>query len=123
MEANKILMGRIAVVAGGSRGCGRGIALGLGESGATVYVTGRTARDGTKPVDGAPGTIEQTAEEVIARGGVGIPMRVDHTDPAQVEALFDEVLKRHGRLDILACAVWGGNERYTDQAWNSPFWE
>src|SRR5580692_11802442 len=100
----------VAVVAGASRGCGRGIALALGDAEAIVYVTGRTTRTGPKPVDQAPGTIEDTADEVTRRGGLGIPVTIDHTDPAQVEELFTRVHQERGRLDILACAVWGGNE-------------
>ncbi len=116
------LNGKIAVVAGASRGCGRGVAVSLGEAGATVFVTGRTTRDGPKPVDYAPGTIEDTAEEVTRRGGHGIPVCIDHTDAIQVEKFFEELRKTHGRLDILACAVWGGNERFLDPVWSQPFW-
>jgi len=116
------LTGKIAVVAGASRGCGRGIALALGDAGATVYVTGRTTRKGPKPADGAPGTIEDTADEVTRRGGHGIPVQVDHSNASQAEALFARVRREHGRLDILACAVWGGNERYLDPTWQQPFW-
>ena len=116
------LNGKVAVVAGASRGCGRGIALALGDAGATVYVTGRTTRTGPKPVDGAPGTIEDTADEVTRRGGKGIPVQVDHSNAAQVEELFARVRHEQGRLDILACAVWGGNERFLDPVWNKPFW-
>jgi NAD(P)-dependent dehydrogenase (short-subunit alcohol dehydrogenase family) len=116
------LIGKIAVVAGASRGCGRGIAVALGEQGATVYVTGRTIRGGSPPIDNICGTIEDTAEEVTRRGGVGIPVQVDHTDAAQVHKLFDRVQSEHGRLDILACAVWGGNERFVDPIWKQPFW-
>jgi NAD(P)-dependent dehydrogenase (short-subunit alcohol dehydrogenase family) len=78
------LQGTVAVVTGASRGAGKGVALGLGEAGATVYVTGRTTREGPKPRDGAPGTIEETAEAVTARGGNGIAVRCDHTDQEQV---------------------------------------
>jgi len=112
------LTGKVAVVAGASRGCGRGIAVALGEAGATVFVTGRTTQGGPKPVDGAPGTIEDTAEEVTRRGGRGIPVQVDHTNPDQVAKFFKEI----GRLDILVSAVWGGNERYQDPIWEKPFW-
>src|SRR3984885_7772161 len=110
----KPLAGKIAIVAGASRGCGRGIALALGDAGATVYVTGRTTRTRPKPVDQAPGTIEDTADEVTRRGGNGIPVRADHADASQVEQLFARVRQEQERLDILACAVWGGNERYSD---------
>jgi NAD(P)-dependent dehydrogenase (short-subunit alcohol dehydrogenase family) len=117
------LNGKVAVVAGASRGCGRGIALALGDAGAVVYVTGRTTRSGPRPVDGAPGTIEDTAEEVTRRGGRGIPVQVDHSNTAHVEQLFDRVRQDHGRLDILVCAVWGGNERFVDPVWKQPFWK
>ena len=119
----KSLSGKVAIVAGASRGSGRGIALALGEAGATVYVTGRTMRGGTAPADGAPGTIEDTAEEVTRRGGQGFSVCVDHTDPEQVGDLFHRIRREQDRLDILACAVWGGNERYLDPLWKQPFWE
>lgn len=119
---------KIAVVAGGSRGAGRGIALALGEAGATVYVTGRTTREGPRPADGAPGTVEQTAADVTARGGRGIPVRVDCTSPAEVAALFDRVEREQGRVDVLANAVWGGADAFAStEAWMAamgrPFWE
>jgi NAD(P)-dependent dehydrogenase (short-subunit alcohol dehydrogenase family) len=101
------LRGKVAVVAGASRGAGRGIALALGECGATVYVTARTVRGGPAPPDGAPGTIEETVEEVTARGGHGIPVAVDFTREADVAALFERVDREAGRLDILANSVFG----------------
>jgi NAD(P)-dependent dehydrogenase (short-subunit alcohol dehydrogenase family) len=116
------LKGRIAIVAGASRGCGRGVALALGEQAATVYVTGRSIRGGPPPIDGVSGNIEETAEEVTRRGGFGIPVRTDHTDAGQTKALFDRVQAECGRLDILVCAVWGGNERFVDPIWKQPFW-
>jgi NAD(P)-dependent dehydrogenase (short-subunit alcohol dehydrogenase family) len=94
------LNGKVAVVAGASRGCGRGIALALGDAGATVYVTGRTTRTGPKPVDDAPGTIEDTADEVTRRGGKGIPVQVDHSNAAQVEELFARVRREQARLGV-----------------------
>ena len=116
------LTNKVAVVAGSSRGCGRGIAVALGELGATVYVTGRSIRGGPAPFDNISGTIEDTAEEVTRRGGYGIPAQVDHSDAAQVAELFARVERDQDRLDILACAVWGGNERFTDPIWQQPFW-
>lgn len=116
------LRGRVAVVAGASRGCGRGIALALGEQGATVYVTGRSVRGGPPPIDGIGGTIEDTAEEVTRRGGIGIPVQIDHSNATKTKILFDQVESEQGRLDILACAVWGGNERFVDPIWKQPFW-
>ncbi len=116
------LKGKVAVIAGASRGCGRGIALALGEHAVTVYVTGRSIRGGPPPIDKISGTIEETAEEVTRRGGVGIPARVDHTDAEQVKKLFERVHAEQGRLDIFACAVWGGNERFVDPIWKQPFW-
>jgi NAD(P)-dependent dehydrogenase (short-subunit alcohol dehydrogenase family) len=122
------LRGRVAVVTGASRGAGRGIALALGDAGATVYVVGRTRRDGPKPADGAEGTIEQTAEEVTARGGVGIPVAADCTLEPQVAAVFERVRLEQGRLDILANAVWGAADSYkTMEEWmgsmSRPFWQ
>jgi NAD(P)-dependent dehydrogenase (short-subunit alcohol dehydrogenase family) len=117
------LKGKIAVVAGASRGCGRGIAVALGEQAAVVYATGRTIRGGPPPIDGIFGVIEETAEEVTRRGGVGIPVQIDHTDAGQCKSLFDRVHAEYGRLDIFACAVWGGNEHFVDPIWKQPFWE
>jgi NAD(P)-dependent dehydrogenase (short-subunit alcohol dehydrogenase family) len=122
------LKGRVAVVAGASRGAGKGIALALGEAGATVYVVGRTSRSGAKPLDDAPGTIEDTAEAVTNRGGSGIAVRADCTDDRQVASVFDRVAGEHDRLDLLANAIWGaadGNQTMDDwmAAWGQPFWE
>jgi NAD(P)-dependent dehydrogenase (short-subunit alcohol dehydrogenase family) len=117
------LEGKIAVVAGASRGCGRGIAVALGEQAATVYVTGRTVRGGPMPIDGAAGTIEETAEEVTRRGGVGIPVRVDSTNAVEVKAFFDRLRADHGCLDVFVSAVWGGNAYFADPTWKQPFWE
>lgn len=113
------LTGKIAVVAGASRGCGKGLAAALGDAGATVYVAARTTQSGPAPVDNAPGTIEAVADEVSRRGGHGIPARVDFSKEEEVSAFFAGI----SRLDILACAVWGGNERGLDPAWRKPFWE
>jgi NAD(P)-dependent dehydrogenase (short-subunit alcohol dehydrogenase family) len=88
----------VAVVTGASRGAGAGIAHALGSHGATVYVTGRSERDGNSAL---PGTIDETAERVTAAGGQGIPVRVDHGDDGQVRALFDRIAAEHGRIDIL----------------------
>jgi len=114
------LAGKIAVVAGATRGAGRGIAAMLGEAGATVYCTGRSVR-GNPATPGRPETIEETAELVTAKGGLGIPVRVDHTDPEQVKALFERVGREQGgRLDILVNDIWGGEQRI---AWGKTFWE
>jgi NAD(P)-dependent dehydrogenase (short-subunit alcohol dehydrogenase family) len=116
------LKGKVAVVAGASRGCGRGISVALGEQAATVYVTGRTVRGGPPPVDGVSGTIEDTAEEVTRRGGVGIPVQVDYTNAGDVKGFFDRVRADYGYLDVFACAVWGGNAYFVDPMWKQPFW-
>jgi NAD(P)-dependent dehydrogenase (short-subunit alcohol dehydrogenase family) len=119
----------VAVVTGASRGAGRGIALELGAVGATVYVAGRSVRGGPPAVDGAPGTIDDTADDVTARGGRGIAVRTDCTDEGQVAALFARVAaEQDGRLDVLANAVWGANDAAASTAevmaaWGKPFWE
>jgi NAD(P)-dependent dehydrogenase (short-subunit alcohol dehydrogenase family) len=92
------LAGKIAVVTGASRGMGKGISLALAEHGATVYVTGRTVTPGTSPL---PGTVGETAAEIDRRGGKGIAVQVDHADDDQVAALFEQVKREQGRLDIL----------------------
>ncbi|HVM44700.1 MAG TPA: SDR family oxidoreductase [Candidatus Thermoplasmatota archaeon] len=113
----KPLDGKVALVAGATRGAGRGIATALGEAGASVYCTGRSVRGDTT---GRPETIEETAERVSAAGGRGIPVRVDHLDEAQVEALFARVRREHGRLDVLVNDIWGGDAL---AEWGKPFWE
>lgn len=114
------LEGKVALVTGASRGGGKGIALVLGEEGATVYVTGRSVR-GKPTTLGRPGTIDDTAEEVSARGGVGIAVRCDHADDAQVEKLFDRVSREQGRLDLLVNNAWSGYELSPSS--DLPFWE
>ena len=117
---NRTLQGRVAVVAGATRGAGRGIAIQLGKAGATVYVTGRSTREGRSEIDRRE-TIEETAELVTAAGGVGIAVRTDHTVPEQVEALFERVKReQEGRLDVLVNDVWGC-EQYMD--FERKFWE
>ena len=107
----------VAVVTGASRGAGRGIARALGAHGCIVYVTGRSMKEGDASV---PGTILATAEEVTAAGGKGVPVKVDHGDDAQVAALFEQVAREQGRLDLLvnnACAI------HDQLAAPGQFWE
>ncbi len=106
--AKKSLKGKIALVAGATRGAGRGIAIALGEAGATVYCTGRSSR-GRRATPGRPETIEETAELVTAAGGRGIAVRVDHTEPADVKKLVAGIKRSHKGLDILVNDVWGGD--------------
>ncbi len=113
------LKDKVAVVAGATRGAGRGIAMMLGAAGATVYCTGRSVR-GKLATGNRPETIDETAELVTAAGGAGIPVQVDHTIPDQVAALFTRVRDEQGRLDILVNDVWGGDPL---TAWGKPFWE
>src|SRR5579864_1804850 len=115
----KTLEGKIAIVAGASRGAGRGIALALGQAGATVYVAGRTSRHGPKRADRLPGTVEDTADEVAARGGRGIAVPADLSDHAQVASLFERVEREHGRVDLLANAAWYDN---SIEIWGNKFW-
>ncbi|MFI5780683.1 SDR family NAD(P)-dependent oxidoreductase [Nocardia sp. NPDC051570] len=116
------LSGRVALVTGASRGVGLGVALALGECGATVYVTGRSTRAGGS-TEGIPGTVEETAELLSARGGKGIAVRCDHTDDADNAALF-EILSATGRLDLLVNNAWAGYERFSEEApFHAPFWK
>lgn len=114
------LRGRVALVTGASRGGGKGIALVLGEEGATVYVTGRSVR-GEPTTLGRPGTIEDTAEQVTARGGQGIAIRCDHTDDAQLDVVFSRIRAEQGRLDLLVNNAWSGYEISPDSSLD--FWE
>lgn len=113
------LEGKVALVAGGTRGAGRGIAVELGAAGATVYVTGRTTRD--QPSEYArPETIEETAELISASGGKGIAVKVDHLVAEQVASLVDRIRSEQGRLDVLVNDMWGGEKL---KEWNKPVWD
>ena len=113
------LDGKVALVAGATRGGGRGIAVALGEAGATVYCTGRTTRDRQSEY-GRPETIEETAELVGEAGGRGIAVPADHLDPAQVQACIERIDAEAGRLDVLVNDVWGGEHLF---GWDKPVWE
>jgi NAD(P)-dependent dehydrogenase (short-subunit alcohol dehydrogenase family) len=122
------LSGKIAVVTGASRGAGRGIASILGEAGATVYVTGRSVRGNLTKPELSRTTIEDTADLVTARGGLGIPVRVDHTVDAEIASLFERMRRDHGRLDLLVNNAWGGYEDYAHHGgdasvFDAVFWE
>ena len=113
------LNGKVALVAGATRGAGRGTAIAVGEAGATVYCTGRSTRQRRSEYD-RPETIEETAALVGAAGGEGIAVEVDHLEPAQVQALVRRIDADHGRLDVLVNDIWGG-EKLAE--WNTPVWE
>jgi len=116
------LRGKVAVVTGASRGAGRGIAVALGEAGATVYVTGRSVR-GEATTENLPGTIEETAETVTRRGGTGIAVRCDHTVDSDVENLFARVSREQEGLDLLVNNAWGGYEQHNYLKFALPFHE
>ncbi len=113
------LKGKVALVAGATRGGGRGIAVALGEAGATVYATGRSTRQSRSEID-RPETIEETAELVTADGGEGIAVAADHLDPAQVAKVIHRIDAEHGRLDVLVNDIWGAEHLFE---WDTPLWE
>lgn len=115
----KPLDGKVALVAGATRGAGRGIAIELGAAAATVYVTGRSTRTQKSEI-GRDETIEETAELIAAEGGTAIPVQVDHLDHAAVRDLVERIRRDHGRLDILVNDIWGGELL---MEWNKPVWE
>jgi NAD(P)-dependent dehydrogenase (short-subunit alcohol dehydrogenase family) len=124
------LAGTVAVVTGASRGAGRAIALVLGETGATVYVSGRSTH-ASPSAAGREGTIEETAEAVEGRGGIGIPVHCDHTLEHEVERLIERVGREQGKLDLLVNNAWGGYERHSEsdppffdaEFWEQPLWQ
>jgi NAD(P)-dependent dehydrogenase (short-subunit alcohol dehydrogenase family) len=113
------LAGKVALVTGATRGGGRGIAVALGEAGATVYATGRSTRSRRSEI-GRPETIEETAELVTEAGGEGIAVAVDHLVPDEVGRLVERIDADHGRLDVLVNDIWGGEALFE---WNAPVWE
>ena len=116
---SQVLQGKVALVAGATRGAGRGIAVELGAAGATVYCTGRSTRTQASEVNRTE-IIEETAELVQHAGGHGIAVQVDHLEPAQVQALVARIEREQGRLDILVNDVWGAD--FLIQ-WNVPVWK
>ncbi|MEU6082877.1 SDR family oxidoreductase [Streptomyces sp. NPDC047108] len=108
MSEERALTGKVALVAGATRGAGRAMAVELGRAGATVYATGRTTRDRVSEVGRATETIEETAELITAAGGEGIAVPTDHLDREQVRALVERIDRDHGRLDVLVNDIWGG---------------
>jgi NAD(P)-dependent dehydrogenase (short-subunit alcohol dehydrogenase family) len=122
-EGVRRLDGCIAVVAGATRGAGRGIAAALGEAGATVVCTGRTTELARSEYD-RPETIEETAELVTRLGGKGLALAVDHLEPAQVERLAARLRDEHGHIDVLVNDIWGAERLKGGPAeWNTPIWE
>ncbi|MEV5528402.1 SDR family oxidoreductase [Streptomyces prunicolor] len=113
------LEGKVALVAGATRGAGRGIAVELGAAGATVYVSGRSTRAQRSEYD-RPETVEDTADLVTAAGGQGIAVPTDHLEPSAVRALVDRIDDEQGRLDLLVNDIWGGEHLF---AWDTPVWE
>jgi len=118
MRSMKSLNGKIALVTGGSRGAGRGIAVELGKAGATVYVTGRSTKDNS--TNDWPGTIDDTVSQIEASGGKGIAVRCDHTNDSETESVITQIRKEQGKLDILVNNVWGAHDLGIEY---KPFWE
>jgi NAD(P)-dependent dehydrogenase (short-subunit alcohol dehydrogenase family) len=116
---SKPLDGKVALVAGATRGAGRGTAIALGEAGATVYCTGRTTRERRSEYD-RPETIEETAELVDGAGGTGIAVAVDHLEPKEVKGLVERIDSEHRCLDVLVNDIWGAEGMFE---WNKPIWE
>lgn len=114
----KPLNGKIALVAGASRGAGRAIAIELGKAGATVYITGRSIKGDT--TNNWKGSIDDTSDEIIKDGGICIPIRCDHTKDTEVKELIERIGQEQGKLDILVNNVWAGSEFMADKG---PFWE
>ncbi|NMH68194.1 SDR family NAD(P)-dependent oxidoreductase [Bacillus sp. RO3] len=114
----KSLTGKVALVTGGSRGAGRGIAIELGKAGATVYVTGRSTKGHS--TQNFPGTIDATAAQIDEAGGKGIAVRCDHTMDAETEAVIKQIREEQGKLDILVNNVWGAHDIGVNPG---PFWE
>lgn len=127
-QGGRPLTGKLCLVAGASRGVGRGIALALGEAGATVIVTGRSTRFGYR-TEGRRETVEDTAEDINAAGGDAHPYVCDYSDARALQELATWLLRRHRAPDVLVTAIWGGNEgfdgkRYADgSSWGAPFWQ
>jgi NAD(P)-dependent dehydrogenase (short-subunit alcohol dehydrogenase family) len=122
---SKALRERVAVVAGATRGAGRGIAVALGEAGATVYCTGRTSRSGRGGSDyDRPETIEETAELVTSAGGKGISVQVDHLDAKQVRRFAERLSSEHDHLDVLVNDIWGAEMlKGGPKDWDTPIWK
>jgi NAD(P)-dependent dehydrogenase (short-subunit alcohol dehydrogenase family) len=119
MTEIRALTGKVALVTGATRGAGRGIAVALGEAGATVYCTGRSTAGRRSEYD-RPETIEETAALVDGAGGAGVPVAVDHLEPDQVRALVERIDAERGRLDVLVNDIWGGERLFQ---WQTPLWE
>jgi NAD(P)-dependent dehydrogenase (short-subunit alcohol dehydrogenase family) len=120
MASDKPLAGRVALVAGATRGAGRAIAVELARTGAHVYATGRSSRTHGRSEIGRPETIEETGDLISAAGGEGTPVRVDHLQPTQVEELLRRIDHERGRLDVLVNDIFGGDP-FTQ--WDKPLWE
>ena len=123
MPDGSALRDRVAVVAGATRGAGRGIAAALGEAGATVYCTGRST-GGVRSEYDRPEMIEETAALVTRLGGTGVAVAADHLDPGQVERLAERIRREHGHIDVLVNDIWGGELLKGGPAqWNTPIWD